>query len=186
MRSAIPCAISATQTTARGRAGRTGPSSLATMAIRVGVADRARMTSAIEATLGVHTIGSIWLVGVALYPSAVAVTAARYDEHDAHNPPEHLVYPGGAGAHAFGQVRRSSAASIWRTPETPASAQGRTCISVPISMAQPWTRRSSCLRHKVADHRAERVHIHEEGVVPANAVERGKLRVFAHSGNPLR
>jgi 1,4-dihydroxy-2-naphthoate octaprenyltransferase len=41
----------------------------AAMAIRVGVADRARMTSAIEATLGVHTIGSIWLVGVALYPA---------------------------------------------------------------------------------------------------------------------
>lgn len=41
----------------------------AAMAIRVGVADRARMTSAIEATLGVHTIGSIWLTGVALYPA---------------------------------------------------------------------------------------------------------------------
>ncbi|MEO1202907.1 MAG: 1,4-dihydroxy-2-naphthoate octaprenyltransferase [Pseudomonadota bacterium] len=40
----------------------------AAIAIRVGVADRARMTSAIEATLGVHTIGSIWLACVALYP----------------------------------------------------------------------------------------------------------------------
>ncbi len=41
----------------------------AAMAIRIGVADRARMTSAIEATLGVHTIGSIWLAVVVLYPA---------------------------------------------------------------------------------------------------------------------
>jgi len=44
----------------------------AAASIRVGVADRARMTSAIEATLGVHTIGSLWLAGVALYPALVA------------------------------------------------------------------------------------------------------------------
>lgn len=39
----------------------------AARAIRIGVADRAGMTAAIEATLGIHTIGSIWLVGVALF-----------------------------------------------------------------------------------------------------------------------
>lgn len=36
-------------------------------AIRTGIADRPRMTGAIEATLGVHTIGGIWLTGCALY-----------------------------------------------------------------------------------------------------------------------
>ncbi|MEE4163873.1 MAG: 1,4-dihydroxy-2-naphthoate octaprenyltransferase [Woeseiaceae bacterium] len=35
--------------------------------IRTGIADRARMTSAIEGTLGIHTIGGIWLTGCALY-----------------------------------------------------------------------------------------------------------------------
>ena len=44
----------------------------AAASIRVGVTDRARMTGAIEATLGVHTIGSLWLAGVALYPALVA------------------------------------------------------------------------------------------------------------------
>ncbi len=37
------------------------------MAVRKGVADRAGMTKAIEGTLAIHTIGSIWLVGCALY-----------------------------------------------------------------------------------------------------------------------
>jgi 1,4-dihydroxy-2-naphthoate octaprenyltransferase len=36
--------------------------------IRYGVADRPRMTASIEATLAIHTIGSIWLAGAALYP----------------------------------------------------------------------------------------------------------------------
>ena len=36
-------------------------------AIRAGVADRAAMTRAIERTLGIHTIGVIWLAGCALY-----------------------------------------------------------------------------------------------------------------------
>ena len=36
-------------------------------AIRGGIADRAAMTRAIEATLGIHTIGSVWLAAVALY-----------------------------------------------------------------------------------------------------------------------
>jgi len=35
-------------------------------AIRQGVADRHGMTKAIEATLGIHTLGSVWLVGCAL------------------------------------------------------------------------------------------------------------------------
>jgi 1,4-dihydroxy-2-naphthoate octaprenyltransferase len=39
----------------------------ASSAIRVGVADRPRMTKAIEATLGIHTIGSIWLSGSVLF-----------------------------------------------------------------------------------------------------------------------
>ena len=37
--------------------------------IRTGSADRPRLTGAIEATLAIHTIGSIWLAGVALYPA---------------------------------------------------------------------------------------------------------------------
>jgi len=36
-------------------------------AIRTGIADRARMTRGIEGTLGIHTIGGIWLTGCALY-----------------------------------------------------------------------------------------------------------------------
>jgi 1,4-dihydroxy-2-naphthoate octaprenyltransferase len=36
-------------------------------AIRNGIADRPGMTAAIEATLGIHTIGSLWLLGCALY-----------------------------------------------------------------------------------------------------------------------
>lgn len=39
----------------------------AATAIRAGVADRQRMTKAIEATLAIHTIGSIWLAGAVLY-----------------------------------------------------------------------------------------------------------------------
>ena len=35
--------------------------------IRTGVADRPGMTKAIEMTLGIHTIGAIWLAGCALY-----------------------------------------------------------------------------------------------------------------------
>jgi 1,4-dihydroxy-2-naphthoate octaprenyltransferase len=35
--------------------------------IRRGVEDRPGMTKAIEATLGIHTIGSIWLVLIALF-----------------------------------------------------------------------------------------------------------------------
>jgi 1,4-dihydroxy-2-naphthoate octaprenyltransferase len=36
-------------------------------AIKTGVQDREGLTKAIETTLGIHTIGSIWLAGVALY-----------------------------------------------------------------------------------------------------------------------
>jgi 1,4-dihydroxy-2-naphthoate polyprenyltransferase len=36
-------------------------------AIRVGIADREKMTQAIEATLGIHTIGCIWLTACALF-----------------------------------------------------------------------------------------------------------------------
>jgi 1,4-dihydroxy-2-naphthoate octaprenyltransferase len=39
----------------------------ASRAIRTGVADRGSMTGAIEATLGIHTTGSLWLIGCALY-----------------------------------------------------------------------------------------------------------------------
>ena len=39
----------------------------AARAIRVGIADRPAMTRAIEMTLGIHTIGSIWLAGCALF-----------------------------------------------------------------------------------------------------------------------
>ncbi|MDX1500369.1 MAG: 1,4-dihydroxy-2-naphthoate octaprenyltransferase [Woeseiaceae bacterium] len=39
----------------------------AARAIRGGIRDRTAMTAAIETTLGIHTIGSIWLVGVALF-----------------------------------------------------------------------------------------------------------------------
>jgi 1,4-dihydroxy-2-naphthoate octaprenyltransferase len=36
-------------------------------AIRRGIAERDGLTAAIEATLGIHTIGSIWLIGCALF-----------------------------------------------------------------------------------------------------------------------
>jgi len=36
-------------------------------AVRRGISDRDAMTKAIEATLGIHTIGSLWLAGCALY-----------------------------------------------------------------------------------------------------------------------
>lgn len=39
----------------------------ASRAIRNGVSDRPGMTKAIESTLGIHTLGSIWLAGTALY-----------------------------------------------------------------------------------------------------------------------
>lgn len=35
--------------------------------IRRGVQDRQRLTDGIEATLGIHTLGSVWMTGVALY-----------------------------------------------------------------------------------------------------------------------
>lgn len=41
----------------------------AARAIRTGIADRPAMTKAIEMTLGIHTIGSIWLAGCALFLS---------------------------------------------------------------------------------------------------------------------
>ena len=43
------------------------------MAIRQGIDNREAMTNAIEGTLGIHTIGSIWLTGCALY---LGLTAA--------------------------------------------------------------------------------------------------------------
>ena len=39
----------------------------ASRAIRTGIADRPAMTRAIEMTLGIHTIGAIWLTGCALF-----------------------------------------------------------------------------------------------------------------------
>lgn len=39
----------------------------ASAAIRRGIADRDAMTKAIESTLAIHTLGSIWLTGVAIY-----------------------------------------------------------------------------------------------------------------------
>ena len=39
----------------------------AARAIRTGIEDRPAMTRAIEMTLGIHTIGSIWLTGCALF-----------------------------------------------------------------------------------------------------------------------
>lgn len=39
----------------------------AVAAIRQGVAERDRLTQAIEATLGIHTVGSLWLAGCALF-----------------------------------------------------------------------------------------------------------------------
>ena len=42
-------------------------SAKAAAAIRGGVRDRQRLTNGIETTLGIHTLGSIWMTGVALY-----------------------------------------------------------------------------------------------------------------------
>jgi len=39
----------------------------ASAAIRIGVADRAAMTKAIETTLAIHTIGCAWLIGLAIW-----------------------------------------------------------------------------------------------------------------------
>ena len=39
----------------------------ASAAIRRGIADRDAMTKAIESTLAIHTLGSVWLTGVAIY-----------------------------------------------------------------------------------------------------------------------
>jgi 1,4-dihydroxy-2-naphthoate octaprenyltransferase len=39
----------------------------AAKAIRQGIADRSGMTKAIEATLAIHTLGSLWLVGCAIF-----------------------------------------------------------------------------------------------------------------------
>jgi hypothetical protein len=39
----------------------------ASSAIRVGVQERDKMTQAIESTLAIHTLGSIWLAGCALF-----------------------------------------------------------------------------------------------------------------------
>jgi 1,4-dihydroxy-2-naphthoate octaprenyltransferase len=39
----------------------------AAAAVRTGVADREGMTKAIEATLGIHTIGALWLTTIAVY-----------------------------------------------------------------------------------------------------------------------
>jgi hypothetical protein len=39
----------------------------ASVAIRAGVAERENMAKAIESTLAIHTLGSIWLAGCALY-----------------------------------------------------------------------------------------------------------------------
>ena len=44
----------------------------AARSIRTGVTDRPAMTKAIEMTLGIHTIGSIWLTGCALFLSYFA------------------------------------------------------------------------------------------------------------------
>jgi hypothetical protein len=41
--------------------------SRAAMTIRSGADDRARMTAAIESTLAIHTIGSIWLIGCIVF-----------------------------------------------------------------------------------------------------------------------
>lgn len=39
----------------------------ASAAIRQGIADRERMTKAIEATLAIQTLGSLWLIGIAIF-----------------------------------------------------------------------------------------------------------------------
>ena len=49
------------------------PTGLAVLAARAsaaiwkGIADRERMTKAIESTLAIHTLGSVWLIGIAVY-----------------------------------------------------------------------------------------------------------------------
>ena len=50
------------------------PATMAAGSIRKGVADRAGMTRGIEATLGIHTVGSLWLTAVLVY-QAVAATS---------------------------------------------------------------------------------------------------------------
>jgi len=42
----------------------------AAVAIRTGISDRDAMTQAIESTLGIHTIGCIWLIGCTVYSIA--------------------------------------------------------------------------------------------------------------------
>ena len=49
------------------------PAAMAARSIRHGVSDRAGMTRGIEATLGIHTVGSLWLTAVLVY---LAVTGA--------------------------------------------------------------------------------------------------------------
>jgi hypothetical protein len=39
----------------------------AAAAIRSGIDERTRMTAAIESTLAIHTIGSLWLIGCILF-----------------------------------------------------------------------------------------------------------------------
>lgn len=51
-------------------AGLLVPAALAARSIRQGVSDRAGMTRGIEATLGIHTVGSIWLTAVLVYLAA--------------------------------------------------------------------------------------------------------------------
>ena len=46
------------------------PAAMASRSIRYGVSDRTRMTRGIEATLGVHTVGSLWLTLVLVYLAA--------------------------------------------------------------------------------------------------------------------
>jgi hypothetical protein len=43
----------------------------AATAIRTGISDRVAMTQAIESTLGIHTIGCIWLAGCMVYNIAI-------------------------------------------------------------------------------------------------------------------
>jgi 1,4-dihydroxy-2-naphthoate octaprenyltransferase len=43
----------------------------AATAIRTGISDRSAMTQAIESTLGIHTIGCIWLAGLMVYSIAI-------------------------------------------------------------------------------------------------------------------
>ena len=49
------------------------PAAMAARSIRQGVGNREEMTKGIEATLGIHTVGSLWLTGVLVY---IAVTGA--------------------------------------------------------------------------------------------------------------